>query len=210
MYQALPEMIQNRMLTVLLSSLHFLAAGYPSQSRYFEHLHSLPPSFMPTQHAALSWLSNLAKTLRMRNYSQLEALTDHASCERVLTSIDRSRLDRAAGKFDQRLPGSDLAFEAMCSLVGALRAKARETTWLVLRSAYRELSLPKTTDADPASTREWLYQSLALQSVKPRGRESAAGEVASLDMWIETRCAKGDMRPREGIEGRWVIAKPKT
>lgn len=205
-YNALPELHSNLMSTVLLASLHFLCFGYPSQSRCFEHLHSLPDSFLPKYHPVERWLRDLMRTLRLHNYSRLEDLTSREVCERVLKQAGYAS-PRATIK--TRSSTVDLILEALCTLVNALRLKARETSWLVLRTAYRELSLPKPSDTDPAPTRAWLCQSLALKSVKGDAGSSITDVVTLLDTWVESRQAQGDIKPKEGVEGRWIVVKPK-
>lgn len=92
---------------------------------------------------------------------------------------------------------SNLAKKALFSLVDALRGKAREATWSVIRSAYRELSC----HAEAEGTRDWLMRSLALYSVFP----DASG--VSVDEWLEKQTRLGRVRPKEGAEGRWIICK---
>ncbi len=207
MYQALPN--SSPMIASLLSSLHFLVSGYPSQSRYFEHLHSLPLSFLPESSPARSWLQDLARTLRMRNYSRLENLTSRETYEGILKAAGAPRAAADAHPSRKHSYPIDLILEAMCTLMDSLRTKARETNWLVLRVAYRELSLPKPSDSDPAPTRLWLYRSLALGSVERASHSEKIDAISLLDAWIESRQAQGDIRAKEGVEGRWTVIKPK-
>ncbi|KAI0795253.1 hypothetical protein BC629DRAFT_1506416 [Irpex lacteus] len=207
MYQALPD--SSPMVASLLSSLHFLVAGYPSQSRYFEHLHSLPPPFLPESCPARSWLQDLARTLRTRNYSRQESLTSRETCQGVLKAAGAPRAADDAHPSHKYSYPIDLVLESMCTLMDSLRTKARETNWLVLRVAYRELSLPKPSDSDPAPTRLWLYRSLALGSVARASHSGTIDAISLLDAWIESRQAQGDIRAKEGVEGRWTVTKPK-
>jgi hypothetical protein len=205
MYQTLVN--QPSLVTaVLLSSLHFIVAGYPSQSRYFEHLHSLPASFLANNHTAKKWLRDLTQTLRQRNYARLDDLTSRETCERILGHID----DRSSKDTNHRTFPVDLALEALCVLVENLRTKARETAWVVLRSAYRELSLPKPTQTEPALTRDWLCHSLSLHPVRRKVSSGETDSAVLLDAWMVNRHGHGDVRPKEGVEGRWVVVKPKT
>ncbi|KAI0087046.1 hypothetical protein BDY19DRAFT_894022 [Irpex rosettiformis] len=207
MYQALPN--STPVITILLSSLHFLASGYPSQSRYFDHLHSLPTFFFLESHPAASWLRDLSWTLRSHTYSNLEKLTTREACAHILEIPEHTKGN------DGELPPQkysypvNLVLEALCTLVDTLREKARETNWLVLRTAYREVSLPKPCDTDPAPTRDWLCRSLTLCSVSRVSSPKTVDDVALLDTWIESRRAQGDVRPKEGVEGRWIVVKPK-
>ena len=89
----------------------------------------------------------------------------------------------------------------MCVLVDSVRAKARATAWLVIRSAYRELHcVPPPVDVPvvAASTSEWLARSLALHP---------AEAMKAVDIWLEQKCAEGEVRRKEGAEGRWIVCK---
>ncbi|KAI0693221.1 hypothetical protein BC835DRAFT_1354502 [Cytidiella melzeri] len=206
MYRALPAHYPTIIPTILLSSLHFLVSEYPSQSRYFENLHSLPTSFFPDNHNARIWLRDVARMLRLRNYSRLESLTSRDFCERVLQQPGYSN-PKSTGKYSFAI---DLVLEALCSSVEALRAKVREANWLVLRSAYRELSLVKPSDADSAPTRDWLCRCLALRSVKRKAGLGVVDAMVLVDLWMESRRTLGDVRQKEGAESRWIIVKPKA
>lgn len=207
MYQALPD--SSPTIASLLSSLHFLVTGYPSQSRYLEHLHSLPPPFLPESSPSRSWLQELARAVRMRNYSRLENLTSREICGGILKVAGALKAAPDAHPSHKYSYPIDLVLEAMCTLMESLRTKARDTNWLVLRVAYRELSLPKPSDSDPAPTRLWLYKSLALGSVSRAAHSGKIDQIALLDTWIESRRAQGDIRAKEGVEGRWTVIKPK-
>lgn len=100
----------------------------------------------------------------------------------------------------------DLALEAMCVLVDGVRAKARATAWLVIRSAYRELhcvSSPADVPVAHASTSEWLARSLALRPLGCPGIEA----TKAVDVWLEQKCTEGEVRRKEGAEARWIVCK---
>ena len=93
-------------------------------------------------------------------------------------------------------PRHDLLNKAFYAVVDTLRAKARESTWTVIRSAYREISC----HAD-SPTRDWLAKSLALQPVLPDS------DSATLDQWLQGKSSLNQVRQKEGVEGRWIICK---
>ena len=123
----------------------------------------------------------------------------------------------------------DLALGAIGVLVEALLEKARGTTWRVLRTAYREVSLGATPTTSPTSstsalrrdtgtTGDWLARSLVLRSLHPPTPGAAGPDSdidgggvghAQLEAWLEERCGKGEARRKEGegMEGRWIFVK---
>ena len=132
------------------------------------------------------------------------------------------RWDHGAGD------GRELALEAIGVLVETLLEKARGTTWRVLRTAYREVSLGATPSGsigapmhdnghDAGTTGDWLARSLVLRTLAPRtaGSESESGSEGAgvrhgrLEAWLEERCGKGEARRKEGegMEGRWIFVK---
>lgn len=210
-YQSSVNNLHKSLTTAVLSLLHFLVAGYPSQNRYFQHLHSLPRSLLPPDSSSGLWLRQMSHALRSRNYARFEHLTNRAACEQALpTGQSHGDIKPWNSAGARSRPSLDLSREALCTLVENLRTKARESNWLVLRSAYREWTLPTTADAAPGSTREWLIQSLALRSVVGDRHDSTLDIFQMLDDWIERRRSSGDVRPKEGVEGRWVVNKPKV
>jgi hypothetical protein len=89
---------------------------------------------------------------------------------------------------------SQLAQRAIHHLLDALRIKTREMAWTVIRNAYRELSCQPDSQLD---TRSWLMHSLSLQS------------DPDLNQWLELESGLGHVRKKEGIEGRWIVCKPR-
>ncbi|KDQ62642.1 hypothetical protein JAAARDRAFT_189936 [Jaapia argillacea MUCL 33604] len=192
----------NRQSTTIISLLHHLVAAYPSQATFRQHLQSLPPSFLPDDSPASEWITLIASTLRLRNYAKFELLTRPAAFEAFLPPLPspKSIKSPAAPSKATRTPDPSLASDAMHSLVEALRSKARGTTWLILRSAYRELSCQSGSP-----TRDWLVASLALCPVRSAGNSSF-----SLDEWLEKTEKEGGIKKKDGVEGRWMVCKVKS
>lgn len=91
-------------------------------------------------------------------------------------------------------------------LVEGVRTKARATAWLVIRSAYRELHCvqpPVDAPTAHASTNEWLTRSLALHPLECPITEA----MEAVDVWLEEKCTEGEVRRKEGAEGRWIVCK---
>lgn len=212
LYKPPAQLSRSCQTTTLVSLLHFLVAAYPSHSRCFEHLHSLPSNFLPSNSEAGRWLRQVTRALRQGNYSRLERLTKRAACTRFADTNSTSKpatggAPEPSNKLSAPAP-VNLALEALCTLLDALRAKARESSWTILRSAYRELSCPKNTEDALSEPHQWLLNTLALRPVAPS--DESRDEAALVDVWIEKRCAMGDLRPKEGVEGRWVVCKAKS
>ncbi|KAI0712445.1 hypothetical protein C8Q76DRAFT_797292 [Earliella scabrosa] len=144
---------------------------------------------------------------------------------------DQGRVDDPGRDSESDAP-RDLALEALGTLVEALLEKARGTTWDVLRTAYREVSLratlnPGTGTNTTETTAHWLARSLVLRparGVEARGEskvviDGSVGkvgrpadvevEVDAVDAWLEERRGRGEARRKEGegMEGRWVLVK---
>jgi len=198
--------------TAVLSLLHNLVSGYPSQSRYFEQLHSLPRTFMPRTSDAYRWLCELTRCLRGRNYARLNSLT----CPEVFrsfapTPVESHEADAAAKKGTETRGQDhrrDLYSQAMGTLVNALREKARETAWLVLRSAYREFACPPAAGSElPDDTSQWLARSLVLLPAGSGNEQKRAVAIKAVNEWLEERSKEGEVRKKDGMEGRWVVCK---
>lgn len=211
----------------LISLFHHVLEGYPSQSRYHEHLHSLPRAFLPRESEVYQWLNDLARSLRTRNFARLDGLTQQEAFERFISTDSHagpSGVSPMPPNSEKNVPTgapADLAREALSTLVDALRQRARETTWLVLRSAYRELHCPPaaiSAEADanattevPSSTRDWLARSLTLRPIMSNNEQPP--DIGKLvDEWLTQRCANGEVRRKEGpgMDGRWIVCKIAT
>ncbi|KAG1842989.1 hypothetical protein DFJ58DRAFT_805199 [Suillus subalutaceus] len=175
----LPELytsasIQPPISSVLISLLHHLIAGYPSQKTYFEHLSCLSPN------EAYAWISNLATSLRTLNYIRVEALSRHDVYRHILS------VSKSSDETNDELVR--LSQDAVHALVERLRSKARDKAWVVLRSAYRELSASEETQT-------WMTKCLT------------AFNRADVREWMNERCRDGHLRPKEGTVGRWIVCK---
>lgn len=167
---------------VLLSLMFQLASGYPSQTTFQKHLQALPPSFLPLGSDAFVWITSIAAGLRTRNYVQLERLTRKESWTMLCVEFDRPA---TPGTHNDGLPKI-----AMQTLVDTLRTRARTSAWAVIRSAYRELSCHSGSQ-----TREWISRSLLSYDA---------------DAWLHEKAKDGEVRPKEGVEGRWSLCKVRT
>lgn len=179
--------VQPPITSVIILLLHHLTAGYPSQRTYFDHLSCLSPNVLDRTSEAYGWISNLAASLRTHNYIRFDALSRHDVYERLLPAPTSS--DEKHDRLD-RLPR-----DALRALVDRLRNKARDGTWTVLRSAYRELSASD-------ESRAWLGKCLLLSS------EHASASSLSFDEWVDGRCLDGHLRQKEeGAKGKWIVCK---
>ena len=173
--------------------LSYIVSAYPSQSLYYERLHSLPPSFLPTQSPAEIWMSSLTSCLRSRNYIKFEELTRPTAFAHIIHEPKKiSSLNPLLSP-----SGLDLARKAFYNIMSKLRAVSRETTWSVIRYTYRDLSLR----AGDGTTRDWLSRSLALPSVIPGERDIPVEE------WLQRKIGEGHARAKEGVEGKYIICK---
>jgi hypothetical protein len=187
-------------LVVIISLTHHLAAAYPSQVTFRQHLHTLPSSLLPLDSESRVWITSLAYNLRSMNYSKFEKLTRPSSFS-PLFDVTQKQDHRTSTLDSIGCPHSsaDLANQALHALIDSLRTKAREKSWHVIRSAYRELAC----HSGSGDTRDWLERSLALPSTIP-----AACESTALREWLEKKSREGQVRQKDGAsEGRWIICK---
>jgi hypothetical protein len=75
--------------------------------------------------------------------------------------------------------------------IDILRAKARESMWNVIRSAYRELWFEK-----PYADRQWFGRHLCLDE-----------DESSFDEWLLGLKISKQIIPKEGSENRWIVMK---
>lgn len=201
MYKTHPKVPDSCHLPSIASLLHFLVTAYPSQSRYSEHLSSLSTAFVPS--AARAWLRELTRCLSQHNFIRIEQLTTRCTLTQILEAeASRSSLRRCPNG------PQDLAMEALSTLLDTLRAKARDTSWIILRSVYRELSCPKPNDEASLFTRNWLLRSLLLRSNTQA--EGSEDDTVLVDTWIQQHVTLGDIKAKEGVEGRWIVCKVKV
>lgn len=222
LYQRAPELPQTVSWAALISAFHFLVAAYPSQSRCSEHLALLPSSFLPKDAPPHKWLSDVMRALRSRNFARFESLTKDDKIKATFP-IDESNILpenmhsglRPMKDKTRHSPGC-LPLVALLTLVDSLRQRVRETTWSVIRSAYRELHC-RTLDVSgqplvPSPTGDWLHRTLGLRSTitkvlndDPEGTEEEVDSAVS--KWLEEKCSRGEVRVKEGSEGCWIICK---
>jgi len=58
-----------------------------------------------------------------------------------------------------------------------------------------------TCVAELTDTADWLRRSLLLSS------SGSSQEIA--DGWLKAKSEEGDVKPKEGLEGKWVIFRPR-
>jgi hypothetical protein len=91
----------------------------------------------------------------------------------------------------------DTSIAAMLTLVDALRTKTRLQSWLIIRTAYREITCSELTD-----TENWLTRSLFLQS------SSHGSSHEHYEDWLKARLKEGHVKAKEEIQGKWILCKP--
>jgi hypothetical protein len=170
--------------TVVLSLLYHLVASYPSQASYHRHMRTIPPSLLPRQSGAYSWIQTLASALRTRNYSRFSQLYKKQS----MTAIFEGSVTGGDGSNTQ------LVKIAILAILDDLRSKARDTSWAVLRTAYREL------DSSAETTSTWLTASLSLQPLLVTDDRTWTPES-----WLDEQSTVGHTRQKEGFPGKWII-----
>jgi len=193
----------GRISITLISLLHHLVAGYPSQTTFHRHLSTIPSLFLPRGSQAYKWISSVASALRMNNYVKLEILTRPSVIHDVTSGSDATHEGPppsvSSARCSMRHVDPKLADEATLALVGALQTKARMRIWLILRTAYRELWCQPEYD-----TSQWLEKTLALNL-----RSADGTRDPNVGTWLERREKDGDVRKKEGTDNRWILVKPK-
>ncbi|KAJ7312436.1 hypothetical protein DFH08DRAFT_717642 [Mycena albidolilacea] len=177
--------------TLLICLLYQLLTAYPSQREFRASLASVPTAFFVDGSLARVWITSLAGCIRARNYAKIDKLTQIAALP-VGDAMTLTALPQRSNR--------ELSRKAVYHLVNSLRNKTREMAWTVIRSAYRELSC----QLDPQlNTRAWLERSLGLVSDIP------AECHIDLDEWLDRESNLGHVRRKDGIEGRWIVCKPR-
>ncbi|KAH7907331.1 hypothetical protein BJ138DRAFT_1014702 [Hygrophoropsis aurantiaca] len=187
----------NRLASVLICLLHHLVMAYPSQQTFRDQLDTISPLLLDCSSPAYVWITSLARSLRLLDYVKFDEMSRPSSFDEFVFPSHNSLPTIQTQQTPERpskSPTYDLPRAAVYSLVKRLRMKMREKTWLILRSAYREMS---TAD----EMREWFSRTLLLTSVYPETR------TTSMEEWMAARAKAGDVRPKEGMEGRWIINK---
>ena len=189
------------MCSILTSLLHFLTVYYPSQSAYHQHLASIPEILLPRKSEEFMWLLSVTKSMRMRNYAKFSTLVQEISVSELLDTIQiNSSAPQGSGSRSGLVTSpqtNNLARKAVYCLVDTLKEKFAETSWGVIRSAYRELSC----DQNSRETKTWLKRALNLASI------GAENDDSRLEVWLGDKASAGHVRRKEGSEGRWIICK---
>ncbi|KAE9408938.1 hypothetical protein BT96DRAFT_1013095 [Gymnopus androsaceus JB14] len=182
---------------ILIALIHQLVIGYPSQSLYRQSIHSISGYLLEKSPEAYRWISSLSSSLWTHNFSKLEKLTRPASFASFLGNPSSESLSAQFSglSISPNSTPNELVRKAFVHVVDVLRIKVRLSAWTVIRASYRELAC----DAN-SGTRDWLIRSLAL----------TMGDTTdiSLDDWLEEKKIAGHIRPKEGVEGRWIVHKP--
>lgn len=181
--------------TVLISLLHHLVEHYPSQSLYHQQLGSTPKEFLPPDCQTRKWLDSLTKSLRTRNFANFSTLSDKSAILSLLQSPVEQKSPPETSTLSQAR--NNLGRTAVLHLLQALRKKAADTSWNVIRSAYRELTVDEIT----TETASWLSRSLCFQSLLDYDPD------IDVETWLVDRIPLGHVRRKEGVDGRWIICK---
>ncbi|KAJ7673523.1 hypothetical protein B0H17DRAFT_1082852 [Mycena rosella] len=199
-YLQLPstEPHQHCVHTVLVCLLHHLVAAYPSQREFHSQLASVPKGFFPDGSEARVWIKSLAGCIRARNYAKIDKMTQLSALP--VDEPGKSVVEQMAALNLFPELNRDISRKAFYHLLDCLRNKAREMAWTVMRAAYRELSCQLDPHLD---TRSWLGRSLGLLSSLP------GSCPIDLDQWLETESGLGHVRKKDGIDGRWIVCKPR-
>ena len=189
-YSTSPAPQPFRLTTVLIMLIHQLVISFPSQQTYLEQIKCIVPNLLERPSAAYLWISALARSLRTSNFVQFEKLSHPDAFDRLLLSsppVPSSNVTATTALHD-------LPRKAVHALISRLRLKARDEAWMVVRNAYRELSSCDETQV-------WLGKRLFFDSF---GSEAT---VVRFDEWVREKCRDGQLRPKEGVEGRWMVCK---
>lgn len=173
----------------LISLVHYLTDHYPRQGVFQQHLDLLPPSFLPRDSETRKWITSLSASLRTHNYVKFAELTNPDAFAHFV-------IDEADPSLSANDSTASLALQAV---VDSLRRRSRDDTWNILRTSYREWSCQHGDNW----TRTWLERCLVLRSVSPLGQNT------TVEQWLEGHAKDGHVRPKEGIDGRWIICKPR-
>ena len=186
LYRSCPVYSQYVTSAILVSSIYHLLANYPSQGPFTQHMDSIRHQLFLKDSAARKWLTSLATCLRKRQYAVFDRETRRST---ILHALGLQEGDPGLSEH--------LGSLAVLAAVDSLRAKARETAWTVMRSAYRELAC----HVDSTNTRSWLERSLCL------GSTISEAFTIPLEQFLDQQNSLGAVRAKEGIEGRWIVCK---
>ncbi|KAJ3828173.1 hypothetical protein EV361DRAFT_384627 [Lentinula raphanica] len=183
---------------LVIALINQLILGHPSQTSYRKSIHSIPPSLLQSIPGVHRWITNLSSSLYSNNFCQIEKLTRRSSLDLLfdellpeLLSVKFNDLSISLHPIDSN---SDLARKAFYHAVDILRIKARDSAWRIIRTSYRELAC--NTESE---TRNWLTRSLSL--------DVRTEDSCTLDTWLEEKRVAGHIRPKEGVDGRWIVCR---
>ncbi|KAJ4482329.1 hypothetical protein J3R30DRAFT_2158429 [Lentinula aciculospora] len=178
-----------------------LILGYPSQTLYRQSIHSIPNSLLQRSSKAYRWISSLSSSIWTNSFSKFEKLTRQSSLSELLDELSPNSLSTEFNVLSLSSQPTksnfELAGKAFCHVVNTLRTRVRHSTWNIIRSSYRELSC--SVDSE---TRDWLIRSLALDVVRLEDAFDSA-----LDTWLKEKSAAGHIRPKDGVDGRWIVCR---
>lgn len=208
----------NAPISSLLSVLYHITASYPSQLTASKHLATIPSSLFPTDSVEYQWVKILSQNLRRRNFYQFERMTRREEIHKALFAPSASSSDDT--QTTSQYPSRPLAKQAIYSIARRLRVQTRQTTWPIIRAAYRELWLsyfiqdPDLLQQDVKGTRAWLSDVLCFAERSDSGGYQDGIDRRSdgnLGEWMREQAETGSVRPKEGAgnEGRWVVFKMK-
>ena len=163
----------------MLVQLQALAARGASQKRFYEARNKLHKDCTLDDELE-TWMLGLARSLHRNEGARFETL---------------SRLSTALQLLPKRPPapeiGPDLAVAALEELLNDLREHARRSAWAVFRKSYREFG---------ASSRPWVARLLLFDVESPAGSDA-------LDAWLSLSEQQGEITPKSGAEGHWMVVK---
>lgn len=180
----------SKQAAVLVSLLHHLVT---SPTTFCQHLRRKASSIILSSSPEYGWLLSLATALQLRNYSRLAFLTRSESWSPFVQGIGHSKQPSDPPKTGH----PNVAYGAVEMMVNKIRLKSRESSWPVLRSAYRELVCQPGSSTIP-----WLVRSLKLSD----GCQDSRAGVTVAD-WLRSKASLGQVRQKEGVEGRWIVSK---
>ncbi|KAJ3986838.1 hypothetical protein F5890DRAFT_1551900 [Lentinula detonsa] len=181
---------------IIIALLNQLVLSYPSQTSYRKSIQSIPSSLLQPSSKSHRWITNLSLSLWSNNFCRFDKLTRQPFLDSVFSEL---LPDLLSAEFTSLSISSrpikadrDLVRNAFHHAVDRLRVRVRNSAWTIIRSSYRELSCNAESE-----TREWLIRSLAL--------DASPQDSCSLDTWLAEKRVAGHIRPKEGIDGRWII-----
>jgi len=183
--------------TALISLLHTLLHSYPSQSAYQSQLKS-------SQHLDLGargngayhpgqWLRSISTALATGNYARFGRLTRSPEVEIMCRSL---------GSYGSGWPharDAEARLYAVKCLIEDLRAKVRESAWVVMATAYYELDVTQSAG--------WLLQGLMIEGTIARDDvDIPRSALAAVERWLGER-GETEVKRKEGVEGRWIMRR---